>query len=78
MALLWCAQPQLRHDISGSRTVLNDAAHLSPISNAEARALQTTLPDGAEWIFLLRLPRARRRVRRLFANRLRSWNTSTG
>jgi serine protease AprX len=28
MALLWCAQPQLRHDISGSRTVVNEAAHL--------------------------------------------------
>jgi len=27
MALLWCAQPQLRHNISGSRTVLNEAAH---------------------------------------------------
>jgi hypothetical protein len=26
MALLWCAQPQLRHDISGSRTALNEAA----------------------------------------------------
>ena len=27
MALLWCARPELRHDITGSRTVLNDAAH---------------------------------------------------
>ena len=27
MSLLWCARPQLRHDISGSRTVVNDAAH---------------------------------------------------
>ena len=27
MALLWCARPELRHDISGSRTVLDDAAH---------------------------------------------------
>ena len=27
MALLWCAQPDLRHDISGSRTVLNNLAH---------------------------------------------------
>jgi len=27
MALLWCAQPQLRHNISGSRTTLNEAAH---------------------------------------------------
>jgi subtilisin family serine protease len=26
MALLWCAQPQLRHDISNSRTALNNAA----------------------------------------------------
>src|SRR5262249_55479094 len=26
MALLGCAQPQLRHDISGSRTALNEAA----------------------------------------------------
>jgi subtilisin family serine protease len=26
MALLWCARPQLRHNISGSRTALNDAA----------------------------------------------------
>src|SRR6266536_2927762 len=26
MALLWCAQPQLRHNISGSRTALNEAA----------------------------------------------------
>jgi hypothetical protein len=26
--LLWCAQPQLRHNISGSRTILNEAAHL--------------------------------------------------
>ena len=27
MALLWCARPEFRHDISGSRTVLNYAAH---------------------------------------------------
>jgi subtilisin family serine protease len=27
MALLWCARPELRHDISGTRTVLNDTAH---------------------------------------------------
>jgi subtilisin family serine protease len=27
MALLWSAQPQLRHDISNSRTRLNEAAH---------------------------------------------------
>jgi hypothetical protein len=27
MALLWCARPDLRHDIAGSRTVVNDAAH---------------------------------------------------
>ena len=27
MALLWCARPDLRHDISGSRTVLDNAAH---------------------------------------------------
>jgi subtilisin family serine protease len=27
MALLWCARPELRHNISASRTVLNDAAH---------------------------------------------------
>ena len=27
MTLLWCARPDLRHNISGSRTVLNDAAH---------------------------------------------------
>src|SRR4029434_5109268 len=27
MALLWSARPELRHDISGSRTVLNEAAH---------------------------------------------------
>jgi subtilisin family serine protease len=26
MALLWCARPQLRHNISASRTVLNEAA----------------------------------------------------
>ena len=26
MVLLWCAQPQLRHNISGSRTALNEAA----------------------------------------------------
>ena len=26
MALLWCAHPELRHNISGSRTVLNEAA----------------------------------------------------
>src|SRR6266700_4464972 len=26
MALLWCARPQLRHNISGSRTALNEAA----------------------------------------------------
>ena len=26
MALLWSARPELRHDISGSRTVLNEAA----------------------------------------------------
>jgi len=27
MALLWCARPELRHDIAGSRTVLANAAH---------------------------------------------------
>src|SRR5205809_1804447 len=27
MALLWCARPELRHNISGSRTALNEAAH---------------------------------------------------
>jgi serine protease AprX len=27
MALLWCARPELRHNISESRTVLNEAAH---------------------------------------------------
>src|SRR2546421_12890771 len=26
MALLWCARPELRHDISGSQTTLNQAA----------------------------------------------------
>jgi serine protease AprX len=28
MVLLWCARPELRHDIDGSRTVLDDAAHI--------------------------------------------------
>jgi len=28
MALLWCAEPQSRHDIAGSRTVLDNAAHV--------------------------------------------------
>jgi serine protease AprX len=28
MALLWCARPDLRHDIAGSRTVLDNAAHV--------------------------------------------------
>jgi subtilisin family serine protease len=27
MALLWCARPELRHNITQSQTVLNDAAH---------------------------------------------------
>src|SRR5947207_2180134 len=27
MALLWCTRPELRHDISGSRTTLHNAAH---------------------------------------------------
>src|SRR2546421_5248590 len=27
MALLWCARPELRHNISQSRTELNEAAH---------------------------------------------------
>ncbi len=27
MALLWSARPELRHDISGSKTTLNSAAH---------------------------------------------------
>ncbi len=27
IALLWCARPELRHDISGSHTMLNNAAH---------------------------------------------------
>jgi subtilisin family serine protease len=27
MALLWCARPEFRHDITGSRTVLDNAAH---------------------------------------------------
>jgi serine protease AprX len=28
MALLWCARPDLRHDIVGSRTVVDNAAHV--------------------------------------------------
>ena len=28
MALLWCARPDLRHDIAGSRTVVDNAAHV--------------------------------------------------
>jgi serine protease AprX len=27
MALLWCARPEFRHDVTGSRTVLDNAAH---------------------------------------------------
>ena len=27
MALLWCSRPELRHNISGSRTILNESAH---------------------------------------------------
>ena len=27
MALLWCARPNFRHDINGSRTTMNNAAH---------------------------------------------------
>ncbi len=27
MALLWCDRPELRHDITGSRTILDNAAH---------------------------------------------------
>ena len=27
MTLLWCARPNLRHDINGSRTTMNNAAH---------------------------------------------------
>ena len=41
MTLLWCARPELRHNISESRTVLNDAAILSPTSSAGRPALQT-------------------------------------
>src|SRR5438445_5559651 len=28
MALLWCARPDLRHDIAGSRTLVDNAAHV--------------------------------------------------
>ncbi len=28
MALLWCARPELRHEITGSRTVVDNAAHV--------------------------------------------------
>ena len=27
MTLLWCARPNFRHDINGSRTTMNNAAH---------------------------------------------------
>src|SRR5437667_1038943 len=29
MALLWCARPDLRHDIAGSRTLVDNAAHVN-------------------------------------------------
>ena len=50
MALLWCARPELRHNISGSRTVLNEAAFFSPTNNAARPALQTMLLVGVESI----------------------------
>ena len=62
MALLWCARPELRRDISASRTVLNEAAFFSPTSSAGRRVLQTMLPDGAASIFL---PLSARHHRRL-------------
>ena len=37
MTLLWCARPDLRHNISGSRTALNDAAFFLPTSSAARR-----------------------------------------
>ena len=62
MALLWCARPELRHDISASRTALNEAAFFSPTSSAGRRARQTMLPDGAGLIFLPQSARRHRRV----------------
>ena len=64
MALLWCARPELRHNISASRTVLNEAAFFSPTNNAARPALQTMLLAGGGSIFLpLFLPQVRRCVR---------------
>jgi serine protease AprX len=49
MALLWCARPDLRHNISGSRTVLNEAAFFSPTSSVVRPGLRTMLLIGAGW-----------------------------
>ena len=51
MALLWSARPELRHNISASRAVLNEAAFFLALQTIAAhQALQTMLLVGVESI----------------------------
>jgi serine protease AprX len=50
MALLWCARPELRHNISGSRTVLNEAAFFLAYKRVARPGLRTMSLAGAGWI----------------------------
>ena len=58
MALLWCARPDLRHDIAGGRTVLDNAAHFISSKLCGTRASKQCLWLGSGG-YLGRGPRAR-------------------
>ena len=64
MALLWCARPELRHNISGSRTVLNEAAFFLAYKQCGTPALQTMLLVGVESISRLLWARHHQRLLR--------------
>jgi len=78
MALLWCAQPQLRHDISGSRTVLNDAAHFIAYKQCGSAGPPNNVTGwGRVDIPCCGCPEPPP-CPPPFANRAEVWNTSTG
>ena len=52
MALLWCALPGMRHQITASRDALDNAAVHIASTLAAMRDRQTMFMDGAGWTFL--------------------------
>ena len=76
MALLWCARPELRHNISASRTALNEAAYFIAYKQCGSPVLQTMLLAGGGSMRLPQLYRPRRNVRFHVESRGRKARTS--